>query len=386
MKFVFIIFKYFPYGGLERDFLQIAQQAILRGHEVTVITQSWQGNQPDKLNVIIKKPKGLSNHRRCRYFSTQVQNYLAQQRFDLIVGFNRIPGLDIFYAADECYAAKVEQKYPAWYRRLSPRCRTLLGFEKAIFQSPSKTEILSIAETAMQKYIQHYQTSRQRIHILPPNIKLTDKLMAIDKSSLREKLATEMQCDAKNTWLLMVGSHFKTKGVDRSLRALATLPSELLAKINLIVVGKGDVKPYQRLAKSLAITKQIRFLGARDDVPVLMQASDILVHPARHEFAGKVIVEALAYGLPVIVTDHCGYAMHVANANAGVLVPSPFQQKQFNQLLSEMLGSDKRKQWQENARTYCQRMQVSNMPERALNIMENLVKQNQVHERFDSVS
>lgn len=377
MKFAFIIFKYFPYGGLERDFLQIAQQAVASGHEITVITQSWQGHQPDKLNIVIKQAKGFSNHQRCRNFSRLVNDYLARHRYDLIMGFNRIPGLDVFYAADECYAAKIKQKYPAWYRTLSPRCRTLHAFEKAIFQPQAKTEVLSIAEKAMEKYIQYYQTPRQRIHIIAPDINIADKQLANDKMQLRNALANDLQCDATQTWLLMVGSHFKTKGVDRALHAVANLPPPLRSKVSLIIAGRGDAKPYHRLAKSLAVHEQIRFLGARDDISKLMQASDLLLHPARFEFAGKVILEALAYGLPIIVSDHCGYAHHVANANAGTLIPSPFQQAEFNQLLYVMLTSNEHETWRGNALNYFQQQQFTGMREQALSIIETLAKQKQ---------
>ena len=44
MKLALCLFKYFPYGGLQRNFLAIAQELIARGHELTVYTGSWGGN------------------------------------------------------------------------------------------------------------------------------------------------------------------------------------------------------------------------------------------------------------------------------------------------------------------------------------------------------
>ena len=43
MKVALCLFKYFPYGGLQRDFLRIAKELKARGHEIRVYVQSWQG-------------------------------------------------------------------------------------------------------------------------------------------------------------------------------------------------------------------------------------------------------------------------------------------------------------------------------------------------------
>ena len=46
MNFAFAIFKYFPFGGLQRDMLRMAEAAVRRGHRVTVFASSWDGDPP----------------------------------------------------------------------------------------------------------------------------------------------------------------------------------------------------------------------------------------------------------------------------------------------------------------------------------------------------
>ena len=69
MNFAFAIFKYFPFGGLQRDMLRMAECAVGRGHRVTVFTASWKGEEPpDGIQVRILKVRGWSNHGRARSF------------------------------------------------------------------------------------------------------------------------------------------------------------------------------------------------------------------------------------------------------------------------------------------------------------------------------
>ena len=47
MIVAFCLYKYFPFGGLQRDFMRIASTVATRGHHVRVYTQSWEGDCPD---------------------------------------------------------------------------------------------------------------------------------------------------------------------------------------------------------------------------------------------------------------------------------------------------------------------------------------------------
>ena len=78
--------------------------------------------------------------------------------------------------------------------------------------------------------------------------------------------------------------------------------------------------------QAAACADRVRLLGVREDIPELMAAADLLVHPARTETTGTVILEAIVNGLPVIASAVCGYAEHVARADAGAVLPEPFSQ------------------------------------------------------------
>lgn len=74
-------------------------------------------------------------------------------------------------------------------------------------------------------------------------------------------------------------------------------------KVKLLCVGTGfTLNPLKEYAQKLEIDNKVFFLGYRDDIPSLMSAADILVFPSIHEGLGLVVVEAMATGLPAVVS------------------------------------------------------------------------------------
>jgi len=369
LRLALALYHYFPYGGLQRDFLRIAGEASGRGHEVTVFTTAWQGEIPDGLDVRLIPPRGWSNHRRLHDFAMDLGEILAKSGpWDAVIGFNKLPGLDWYYAADPCYVAAIAETRSCFYR-LTSRYRCYAQLERSVFSPQAKTRILLIAEPELAKFRTWYGTSAERVVLLPPGI-ARDRVAGPDAARLRVQARQALRCSDEELILLQVGSAFRTKGVDRSLLAMAALPESLRQKVRLLVAGRGDALPMERLAGRLGIASQVSFLGARDDVPQLLLAADLLLHPARTENTGTVLLEAMAAGLPVLTTANCGYAGHVNAGEGGWVTPVPFDQTIFNHKLAEVLLSPERVARGRSGLDYVRRTDIFSMPEKALDAIE----------------
>jgi UDP-glucose:(heptosyl)LPS alpha-1,3-glucosyltransferase len=372
VNLAFCLFRYFPFGGLQRDFLKIALECRDRGHRITVFTMAWQGEVPDGFNVRLLPVKGLTNAARCRSFAGQVGRLLAREKFDCIVGFNKIPGLDVYFAADPCFAARVAEE-KSLFSCLGRRCRIYLELERALFSPLSKTRILILTDLERERYIKYHQTPAERFVFLPPGIS-RDRVAPPNAAELRAAFRRENGLTEMDRLALMVGSGFRTKGLDRSLRAIAALPESLREKVRLMVIGAGDAKPFVRMARKLGIEDRVSLLGPRDDVPRFLLGADLLLHPSYTEAAGMVLLEAMAAGLPILATDVCGYAFHVREGSAGKLIPSPFDQEEMNRLFEQMLFSDQVAHWRRNGLKYVTETDIFSMPERAAHIIEQAAR------------
>jgi UDP-glucose:(heptosyl)LPS alpha-1,3-glucosyltransferase len=371
----FCLFRYFPHGGLERDMMAIAAGCHERGCAIRVYTQSWQGHRAAWLDVRLLTCRAWTNHGKARRFAAQVVQCLASDPADLVVGFNKMPGLDVYYAADGCYAARVAAGRSRLVR-MTGRYRQYRAFERAVFEPASRTQILVISQPQAELFVRTYGTQRQRLHRLPPNVS-RDRRPGPDAGALRTSLRREFGLAAGDPLVLAIGSKFITKGVDRAIRALASLHPGRGSHPLLLVVGGDSPAAMVRLARRLGVAGQVRFVGARDDVARFLAGSDLLLHPARHENTGTVIVEALAAGLPSIVSGTCGYASYVEKAAAGWVLPEPFSQEAFNRLLAEALAGDLLPRYRQNALAFAASQDLYGMADEAVAVIQRILADRQ---------
>lgn len=351
MLIALCLFKYFPYGGLQRDFLAIGKELYKRGHQIRVYTRSWQGDKPSEFDIIEVPVRALTNHSANVKYYEWVKTHLASHPVDKVVGFNRMPGLDFYYDADVCYAEKIEQEQRGFFYRISGRCKHYLEYEKAVFGKGAKTKILLLSRVQQTYFQKHYQTESERFYLLPPGISPSRKYQNAPAGA-REKICKELDIPTSSFLLLQIGSDFSRKGVDRSIEALASLPEERRQKTHLIIIGQDNPNKFIKLANQLKIDKNVHFLLGRDDVPHFIAGSDILLHPARSENTGTVILEAMAGGLPEIVSEECGYSFHVTAAKSGLVLKTPFTQAEFNKALNDSMTSNLVLCWRKNACFY----------------------------------
>jgi UDP-glucose:(heptosyl)LPS alpha-1,3-glucosyltransferase len=333
MKLAFCLFEYFPYGGLQRECVRIASACAAAGADVTILTREWQGDRPQDCTVKLFPSKGMTNAKKIKGYVDQVIPYIEHNFFDGVVGFSKMPGLDVYYAADPCFVSRAK-KYPFFYR-YTQHYKNYAAMEAAVYSPESQTKVLMISPAQKKLFQDEYQLSDDRIIDLPPGV-MVDRCAPFDYEAKRKELREQWGIADKHI-VLMIGSGFKTKGLDRALKAVAALPEDLKAQTELWIAGQDKAEPYVALIKKLGITEQVHFLGGRDDIPELLWASDCLIHPAYAENTGTVLLESAVAGLPVICTEVCGYAHYIKKAEAGIVLSEPFVQKELNQALLTVL-------------------------------------------------
>jgi glycosyltransferase involved in cell wall biosynthesis len=117
--------------------------------------------------------------------------------------------------------------------------------------------------------------------------------------------------------LLGMGRLHPSKAHDVTLKALARLPDSFLW-----IAGTGPLEAeLKALAADLGVAERVRFLGWRDDPWALYRAADLCLFPSRIEPLGNVVIQAWAYGLPVVAAASAGPAALIRDGVDGRLVP-----------------------------------------------------------------
>jgi UDP-glucose:(heptosyl)LPS alpha-1,3-glucosyltransferase len=368
MKIGFVLYDYYPFGGLQEDCLATAMAVTEGGHEAHIFTRTWKGECPDNVHAHLLGETGWSNTARNDHFFKALERELPKHNLDGVVAFNRIPQSDIYFAADPCYVERVQTK-SIWYR-MGCRHRYYKSLEQTIFGNAPAPETLVLTDREIGAFHRHYGVEPSKFHLLTPGVE-RNTTPPETAAKHRDELRAELGCADDAVIALFLGSGYRIKGLDRALRAIAA--NQTAAKdLEFWIVGNGKQSRFATLAKQTGVT--VRFLGGRADTGRFYDAADFLLHPAYSESAGKVLLEALTHGLPVLTTDTCGYAPHILKASAGAVIESPFSQDALNQTVQEFIQNpDNRQTMRENALAYAAAEDLYSCHQAAAEIIEKIL-------------
>jgi UDP-glucose:(heptosyl)LPS alpha-1,3-glucosyltransferase len=353
-------------GGLQRDCLELADALQARGHEVEIFAARCVAPWTASRSVRMLPARGVTNHGLDLAFGQALQN-AVRSRFDMVIGFNKLPGLDVYYCADPSIAAKPE---PAWKRAL-PRHRARLALERACFDPSSTTSALMLSRDVLESYRKAWRTPDDRLFLLPPRIARDSVRAELRAPALRREARAARGYGERETVWLWVAAQPVTKGLDRVLAALAHRPRARLLALGL-APDEAKGRRYRQRAERSQVSHSIQWVKYSDRVPELMAVADVLVHPARLDVTGQVILEAIANGLPVVASAVCGFAHHIQTAGAGAVIAEPFDQRAFDEALKLAENPAVRARWSAAALAYTSLHDFARGQEAAVEIVERI--------------
>jgi len=340
-------------GGLERHCLEVARGLEALGHRVRILTlhpvdedEDFVGKKIPEMNVV--SVVGHTNHKRIANFSKAVAAWRVRHPVDALLGFDCMPGLDFYYSA--------AMPWPVYYwpKRWLPRYQTYQKLERSVFGADAQTFLFFLADNQVKEFTQRYQLSSSRSLVLPPTL-YSSQRMPNQFYSSRMRVREYFKIADDQHLLINIAIYGQQKGTDRAIRALMDVPDAVL-----LSVGLGSNEAFKKLAHESGVGERVRFIGYTQDIEELISASDFMVHPARVETSGNVIIESLLYGVPVISSAICGYSSHVSRAKGGIVLTEPFELSRLVQILQECLREEVLASYRANARTYA--LELSNSP------------------------
>lgn len=154
-----------------------------------------------------------------------------------------------------------------------------------------------------------------QIVTIPNGICVENYLAPISRAALLD----EWKLPADARVLASIGRLTPQKGFDILIQAMANLSDR---KTHLILIGQGEQESALRaLTAKLGIAARVHFAGYRHDVPALLGAFDVYVHPARFEGMPNAVMEAMAAGCPIVATAVDGTGELLGGDDDSWLVP-----------------------------------------------------------------
>ncbi len=137
---------------------------------------------------------------------------------------------------------------------------------------------------------------------------------------LRDSARKQLHLVPEHFALLLIGNGWQNKGLPAILEAMGLL-REL--PLHLLVVGSDDPSPYQSAIERSSLTGRVHFLPVRDDVEFYYSAADLYAGPSKEDVLPLPPAEAMACGVPVIVSAACGISEIISDGDNGIVVQDP---------------------------------------------------------------
>ncbi len=303
-------------GGAEKHLLLLTAGQVARGHEVSVLYFKGEGELREEFERV-----GVS----VAHLPMATVSSLPRTRRALTEVL-RVSAPDIVHThllkADALGAMAV----PRLGRAAPPLIASKHNDERALLRWPVSVihGLLSkrVARTiALSKHVEQFVIRHGRV----PADAITQIYYGIDPTSMRPtreraEVRAEIGVAADARVLVCVGRLAPQKDHPTLLRAMTSLPDDVvLLLVGGDPFGQGE-EQLRRLAGELGLGERVRFLGIRSDVPDLLGASDLFVLPSLWEGLGLVFLEAMAAALPIVATTVSAIPEVVEDGESGWLV------------------------------------------------------------------
>lgn len=323
-KIAFIRADFDPYGGAERFTAFLMEELAARGMEIHLFARTWKP-EPDAKYIVHRVPAIASPSLLRQWsFVAGVKKALKRYHFDLIQSNERTLSQHVYRAGDGVHASwlALRKARSRPIKRLAltvnPFHRYMLNLEKKMFKDPGLRAIIVNSEMVRREIIAHFQVENQKIHTIYNGVDC-NRFQPDNKNLLGMPLRQQEKIAPDAKIALFVGSGYERKGVRPLLATLAQVKENIL----LWVVGKDSIAPYRKLARKLDLGERVTFWGRQQDVRPFYAAADFFVLPTLYDPFPSVALEALASGLPIIVSRQCGAAEIIEPGREGFILDSP---------------------------------------------------------------
>jgi len=360
----------YAFGGPVKAAYQISKELVKRGHEVVVYTTDAK-NLDSRLNVEpVKFVDGIKVHYMRNLSFMLIKGSKLFVTTEIGLGAKEIREFDVIHLHEyrtyqniiiHRYAKKYDVPYvlqahgslprimaKQWLKRIYD---TLFGYK--LLRDASKVIALSRVEAEQYKSM---NVTEEKIVTIPNGIDLSEYSNLPLKGCFRAKFGIKKE----EKIVLYLGRIHKIKGLDILVKASAKVIEDL-GDVRLVIVGPDDgyLNELKTLINALEIENNVLILGPLygDEKLEAYVDADVYVLPSRYETFPMSLLEAVACGIPVILTENCGIAEYFRDKVGRVVDLNPDHLREA--LFDMLLDQDRRSTFREKCKTVIKEFEIS---------------------------
>ncbi len=290
-------------GGQERVIAELAPR-LARSHEVHLFCFSVEGIELSGITVHRLRPPPLPQGPRAIWFAAASSLRIRPGRFDLVLS----QGGNTLVQDAALVHTMHREKHRARARLARHQGHGSIGrrawesFRDSIFARLERraalrcrSRLIAISPTVGDYLSREYDLLPEEIHIVRNGVDHTTFRPDLQERA-RERLRPQLGLAAHEFVAVFMGGRWFEKGLPQTIEALAIADSS----IRLMVVGRGDIERFLRLADKLGVRERVGFVSHVDCPQDYLAMADCLVHPNPIEPFGLAVLEAAACGLPLL--------------------------------------------------------------------------------------
>jgi len=339
-------------GGTERDLFQTAEGLRDLGHEVHLFCSEFGVKPPSGVSAHLVPVLPFGRTLRLWTFAWLAPRIIKNVGCDVVVSFGRLLRQDVLRSGGGTHRGFLERlgqegglRRRLW-QSISVYHRSLLLLESRQFQVNGSAKIIAVSEEVKSDIVRHYSVPTDKVVVVYNGVD-QNRFHPSKRTEMRESIRERWKIPMDSPLVLFVGSGFRRKGLDR---ILSIWKSPRLRDVFLLVVGDDSrINRYLSLASSIA-PGRIVFTGRRDDIENYYAAADVVALPALQEGFGNVVMEALASGLPVLVSRDVGAAEIIHGPLVQGIVDRVEDLRELEEKLLLLLAASRDPNWIHEAR------------------------------------
>lgn len=221
-----------------------------------------------------------------------------------------------------------------WLKVLtSPRLIAYLLLEHLRFAPQPDRRIIATSPSLHRLMARTYPDSASMLETIAPGVAT---VAGASNSDAKDKARASLGLPLQGHCVLFVGNDYRKKGLSTLLQSLSQLPAEVF----LAVVGNpAYIAEFKQVASTHGVADRVYFLGALKEIDHAYVAATCLAHPTLQDTFAMVVLEAMAHGLPVVVSaeNYCGISGLLVDGVNALILHEPGDASALTQLLQAVL-------------------------------------------------